>query len=315
MTEKDNFALVPKTPAALEKAEPGAKRVLSGMVTDALVLVKKQRRSKPRIVLVNDWPEPTKFLKRLICEWFEGVTLLTFQNGADAWQELQREAPDLLITDLWRENDPLDGWAMIPLLAEKKVKYPVLVVSGYPQSAAKLLQQAGQTLDITALAIPFENEELLKVLEACLEKGKMPRKSRPLRIVVVDDEDWLIKMFTVLLRDWFNQNVTLLTFLDSSEAWEELSQADPDLLITRDRMPGLSGEEICQRLLKRSATFPIIVTGGWHPTEQWVREYASRGLNIAFLLSPFTVEQFNQELLSRFGPSNNPSAQFRKSEP
>jgi hypothetical protein len=40
---------------------------------------------------------------------------------------------------------------------------------GNPESAAKLLQQAGQTLDITALAIPFENEKLLEVLEAKLK--------------------------------------------------------------------------------------------------------------------------------------------------
>lgn len=40
MSEKDEFALVPKAPTAIEKAGPGAKRVLSGMVTDALVLAK-----------------------------------------------------------------------------------------------------------------------------------------------------------------------------------------------------------------------------------------------------------------------------------
>ena len=38
MNEKDNFALVPRPPGALEKAEPGAKRILSGMVADTLAL-------------------------------------------------------------------------------------------------------------------------------------------------------------------------------------------------------------------------------------------------------------------------------------
>ena len=32
MNEKDNFALVPRPPGALDKAEQGAKRILSGMV-------------------------------------------------------------------------------------------------------------------------------------------------------------------------------------------------------------------------------------------------------------------------------------------
>jgi response regulator RpfG family c-di-GMP phosphodiesterase len=122
-------------------------------------------------------------------------------------------------------------------------------------------------------------------------------------------------MFKILFRNWFKEDVTLITFLNSSEAWRELSQNDPDLLVTRDRMLGLTGEEICRRLFEQKATFPIIVTGGWPPTEKWVREYASRGLNIKFLLSPFTVEQFNKELLTYFGPSDNPSVKFQKSEP
>lgn len=38
MNEKDNFALVPRPPSAVEKAEPGAKLILSGMVADTLAI-------------------------------------------------------------------------------------------------------------------------------------------------------------------------------------------------------------------------------------------------------------------------------------
>ena len=44
MNENDKFALVPKTPAAIEKADPGAKRILSDMVADTLALVNKDCR-------------------------------------------------------------------------------------------------------------------------------------------------------------------------------------------------------------------------------------------------------------------------------
>jgi len=143
--------------------------------------------------------------------------------------------------------------------------------------------------------------------------AKKVQRSKP-RIVVVDDEDWLLVMIERLIHAWFNE-VTVLTFQDPDAAWQELSLRNPNLLITRDRMLGLTGEEICRRLFDRKARFPIIVTGGWPPTGKWVREYASRGFNITFLLSPFTVEQFNQMLLTHFGPSDNPSAKFQKSEP
>jgi mannitol/fructose-specific phosphotransferase system IIA component (Ntr-type)/CheY-like chemotaxis protein len=187
----NDFALVPRQPGAIEKAEPGAKRVLPGMVADALALVKKQQRPKPRIVLVNDDAELLQLMESIICDEF---TILKFQNGEQAWQELQRQDPDILVTDMERPNDSMDGWAMIPLLAEKKVKYPVVVVSSCGEFSShshfletvgaeyaklfeadsarfhSLLQHARRTLNIAAVAIPFENEELLRVLKACLEK-------------------------------------------------------------------------------------------------------------------------------------------------
>lgn len=41
MNEKNDFALVPRPPAALEKTEPGAKRILSVMIADTLALTRE----------------------------------------------------------------------------------------------------------------------------------------------------------------------------------------------------------------------------------------------------------------------------------
>jgi CheY-like chemotaxis protein len=167
--EPDNFALVPKPPGALEKAKPGAKRILAGMVADTLALVKKE-----------------------------------------------------------------------PL-----------------------------------------------------------RETRPLRIVMVNDESCVLQSFEILLRGWF-KDVTLLLYANGVEAWQELSQTEPDLLITDDAMPVMRGSELCQRLLDRKVTYPIIVNSPWEPTEQWVREFASRGLNVFFLPMPFDTESLRRLLESSF---------------
>ena len=47
INEKNNFALVPRAPGALEKAEPGAKRILSGMVSDTLSLARRELDTSP----------------------------------------------------------------------------------------------------------------------------------------------------------------------------------------------------------------------------------------------------------------------------
>jgi Leucine Rich Repeat (LRR) protein len=45
MNEKNDFALVPRSSGALEKAEPGAKRILAGMVADTLALANRDSRA------------------------------------------------------------------------------------------------------------------------------------------------------------------------------------------------------------------------------------------------------------------------------
>ena len=62
MSENNDFALVPKPPSALEKAEPGARRILSGMVADTLALVKPDRLDSPdaNAASVEEWLQQGK---------------------------------------------------------------------------------------------------------------------------------------------------------------------------------------------------------------------------------------------------------------
>ena len=181
MNENDNFALVPRPPGALEKAEPSAKRILSGIVSDTLALTKK---------------EP-------------------------------------------------------------------------------------------------------------------PRKSRPPRIVVVNDNPPVLQAVEAMIRHW-SKEVALQLFQYSFEAWQELSRTNPDLLIWVVSAPLLRGEETVQRLMDRKVTYPIVVISAFHPDELWVQAFVSRGLNVSFLPMPFTVKQFNQELLIHLGPSDKPRRIIRK---
>ncbi|MCL5745352.1 MAG: response regulator [Acidobacteria bacterium] len=130
-------------------------------------------------------------MKQLICDRLTGdrATVLIFRSGEEAWQELQKQAPDLLVTDIQRPNDPMDGWRMISLLAEQRIEYPVVVASAFTEHALdkdsesdklvsaeyhKLLDCARRTIDITAVPLPFEPEEFLKLL-----RGKLNISSTP----------------------------------------------------------------------------------------------------------------------------------------
>jgi len=172
MNESDNFALVPRPADALEKAEPGTKRVLAGMVTETLALARKAQRRKPTVIVVDDEDWFLGMVERLIQNWFGEVTVLTFQNRDEAWQELSRADPDLLVTDMNNDNTPqylnfgmrfgMSGWKMLPLLAERRAKFPILVVSGsflMEGVEDRARQCAGPDLNISFLAKPFTTEQ------------------------------------------------------------------------------------------------------------------------------------------------------------
>jgi hypothetical protein len=123
-----------------------------------------------RIVHLDDESWISNMLGSYVRRKFKNVLLLTFANGDEAWQELLREDPDLLITDLMNDNVPgkrdssgKSGFELLALLAERNVKYPILVVSGSLAKEgveAKARQIAGSTLNISFVQKPFTWQEI-----------------------------------------------------------------------------------------------------------------------------------------------------------
>jgi DNA-binding NtrC family response regulator len=320
MNENDNFALVQKPPGALEKAEPGAKRILSGMVAETLALVKKE--PPIRIVLVGDDSELLETAQTAIRDWRKDATVLLFRDGNKAWDELMREDPDALITDTMMYKSEFDTEGILELLAVRNVKYPIIVLNGFfDQNYIKfLLECAGPSLNTTILCKPFDSESLLKALQSGanisrdskdpVETTDQPRRTRPPRIVVVDDDEGPRDAFELLIRRWF-KDVSLLLFSNSSEAWQELLRTDPDLLILD--MP-LAEPELLPLLAERKVKYPILATSGFVQRKE-VRQRAGPNLNVTFLRKPFSVSEFYRQLLIHLGPGDNPERQILKSEP
>jgi len=181
---KDDFD---PTPRILETAKTNAvsssNEPASGVLQDGLEKIERP----VKVVFVNDNVGNLTLMEEWILGCFKNVTLYSFASGDLAWELLQREEPDLLITDMCRPNDVLDGWKMIPLLMEKKVKYPVLVLSGcmlfnpdtdHPSLKAvsahycNFLEWAQQCIQIKALCLPIEFERLGGEIISLLKEDK-----------------------------------------------------------------------------------------------------------------------------------------------
>ena len=162
--EQNNFAPVPKTPAALEKAEPGARRVLSGMTAEILALAKKG--GPLRIVVVDDEKILLDIYKIILQPHFKDAAILSFLDGEEAWREISLAPPDVLITDMARPG--LNGWKMLPLLAAQECKFPIVVLSGSADEK-DVRKCAGDKLNISYLAKPYQISLLIGLLESILK--------------------------------------------------------------------------------------------------------------------------------------------------
>jgi DNA-binding NarL/FixJ family response regulator len=122
-----------------------------------------------------------------------------------------------------------------------------------------------------------------------------PGKTKPLRIVMVNDEPLVLDSLDMMIR-FLLKDAAIPCFGNCTDAMQELSRTEPDLLITDDMMPGLEGREMVRLLLLREATYPIVVFSTWSETDKWVLDYASQGYNIAVLPLPCTVDDVRRHI-------------------
>jgi len=130
-----------------------------------LALAKRKPPRPLRILVMDDEPTVLGILATAVRTSFNNATILTFTDANLAYQELIREAPDLFITDVC--HLPPDGFEILRLLAARKVKYSVLVVSGFAK-AKDVLQYDGPDLRVTFLAKPFPQDQFLRAIQAAL---------------------------------------------------------------------------------------------------------------------------------------------------
>jgi DNA-binding NtrC family response regulator len=168
MADANKFPLVRRPSSAVEKAAPSARRILSGMVADALMLAKK--KSAPRIVVIYDHTGVLEWITVVIKGSFKDATIFTFDDSEKAWQELSKIDPDLLITDYRMPR--LSGKEILQRLLDRKATYPIIVTSAFMRTEwlAWVRESTSRGLNvITYLEHPLDIESFVSALETALK--------------------------------------------------------------------------------------------------------------------------------------------------
>ena len=189
MDKTDKIALVPRTPGALEKRKPVEKHILANMVADTLALVKTDEGAIPaqsaisipfRIVLVDDEKCITELIREIIVTKFGNVLVKSFLDSQKAWLELSQTSPDLLIFGGIMPR--LTGHDIVSRLVDKRVSYPIIVVSGYPPVEKWVQEYTSKNSQISYLRKPFTSNQLCELISKqnpqLVRRSKMDRTNR-----------------------------------------------------------------------------------------------------------------------------------------
>ena len=136
---------------------------------------------KIKAYILEDEPVALRLYADLLAAAPGQFQIHKFTDGDEAWAELTKADPDILITDI--AHPGLDGWEILKLLAAERVTYPILVVTGDCQSA-DFYKNVYPDLKLNMLGKPFRVESFYKHLSALLHEydGFMPSDEQTSRL-------------------------------------------------------------------------------------------------------------------------------------
>jgi DNA-binding response OmpR family regulator len=249
--------------------------------------------SRCRILVVEDEPNIRQLNTGVLIK--SGYDVDAAEDGAAAWEALNADSYDLMITD--NKMPRLTGVELLKKLYAHRMALPVIMATGelpteeftrYPwlQPAAMLLK-------------PYTIEELLGMVRKVLREAdgaiggpqlfkyrdmkdnKMSSAGEPAgaprrrltnsahRILVVDDDsDTRQLSVDVLVGSGYDVDAVM----DGAAGWEALQDISYDLTITDNKMPRMTGMEMIEKLRSARMTLPVIMATGHLPVNEFARK-------------------------------------------
>jgi PAS domain S-box-containing protein len=172
---------------------------------------------------------------------------------------------------------------------------------GLPMVQGLMAQSGGRLLMKSAPGEGTTAELWLPVADAVAEPTspiEQPAavQSRPLTVLVVDD-DSLVMMNTVLMLEDLGHRAVPAHSAAEALQWLELYPL-PDVLITDHAMPHMTGAELVRQVAERYPTLPVILATGYAELPEGVELRTPR------LAKPFTQKQLDDALAAAATSSN-----------
>ncbi|HWL70114.1 MAG TPA: sigma-54 dependent transcriptional regulator [Geminicoccus sp.] len=119
----------------------------------------------------------------------EGYRPRQAANSDQAFAEIDRRVPDLVLLDIWLEGSKLDGMEILDRLRSQWPTIPVVIFSGH--GTIEMAVQAIKNGAYDFIEKPFKTDRLLLTMQRALEISRLKRENEQLKIKGGDEIDLL----------------------------------------------------------------------------------------------------------------------------
>jgi len=110
-------------------------------------------------------------------------------------------------------------------------------------------------------------------------------------ILVVDDDDTLLKFFKIHLNKFFSR---VIVVKNAKEAIATLREKEIDLVLSDIHMPRMNGLDLMKRVRKINSAIPVLLISGAMLNEE--EEQLAEEMSDGFLRKPFSVDDLHSFL-------------------
>jgi DNA-binding response OmpR family regulator len=247
------------------------------------------------ILVVDDEPDIRQLSTEVLTD--SGYAVDAAEDGAVAWQALNTDSYDLLITD---HNIPkVSGVELLKKMRAARMNLPVIMATGNlpahefarkpwlkpdamlhkPYTVAEMLKTVKKVLrEADSIA---DSSHLFKFKYRDMNDNKISQAEEPLgaplqypinsphRILVVDDNSD-VRQFSVDVLVGSGYDVEAAK--DGAAGWEALQAKNYDLVITDNKMPRMTGIEMIEKLRFARMAVPVIMATRNLPAHEFARK-------------------------------------------
>nr|WP_325249773.1 sigma-54 dependent transcriptional regulator [Amylibacter sp.] len=130
------------------------------------------------ILVVDDEKDIRELVSDILVD--EGYTTRKAANSDDTFAEINKDAPDLIILDIWLKESRLDGIDILKTVRRDNPDIPVVIISGHGNIEIAVAAVKQGAYDF--IEKPFNIDQLMVVIARAMETSRLRRENAQLKV-------------------------------------------------------------------------------------------------------------------------------------